>query len=69
MKRTLLASCIEVRPGDRVAHRRDPSVTGTVLSVDLGSIPEEWGVTTCLVRWDDADCNDIQWTNKLEILR
>ena len=56
-----------IEVGDRVVHKRDPSLTGIVQHVDDGY--EIFGATTCEVEWDDdLGVRDIQWTNKLDII-
>lgn len=56
--------------GDRVAHLCDPDVVGYVRQIDTDCYPlEVYGVTTCLVEWNNAEPGilDIQWTNKLAL--
>lgn len=53
-----------VKQGDRVQHKKDPGVEGTVLRIDENLI-EGYGVTTCLVRWDDNPTPVVQWTTSL----
>lgn len=61
---------VSIKPGDRVYHKRAPEMTGTIMSVDSECYPaHEYGVTTCVVEWDDGYCSDIQWTNKLEVIQ
>ncbi|HZL96828.1 MAG TPA: hypothetical protein VFB99_24445 [Vicinamibacterales bacterium] len=45
-------------PGDRVVHRRDPYMTGTVSIVEKNEL-------SVMVRWDGDDEGDFQWSNKL----
>ncbi|MFN6572344.1 hypothetical protein [Dendronalium sp. ChiSLP03b] len=52
--------------GDRVEHVKETGYPGTVTEIDFDCYPFfEYGVTTCIVVWDDASDPDIQWTNKL----
>lgn len=53
-----------LKQGDRVQHKKDPGVEGTVVHID-GNLIEAYGVTTCLVRWDDCPTPAIQWTTSL----
>ena len=54
---------------DRVEHVGDIGIAGTVVHIDENLI-ESHGITTCSVRWDDAedDFIDIQWTDKLQLV-
>jgi len=54
---------------DRVEHVGDAGIAGTVVHIDENLI-ESHGITTCSVRWDDAedDFIDIQWTDKLQLV-
>ena len=53
--------------GDRVNHVKDYSWCGSIVHID-GNLIEEYGVTTCNVKWDDSEDLDIQWTNKLVLI-
>lgn len=58
-----------LKAGDRVEHIKEPGFPGTVIEIDLDCYPlHVYGVTTCCVRWDDAEEGEedaINWTNKL----
>lgn len=51
--------------GDRIEHRRDASLRGTIQHIDC-NLPD---ITTCEVEWDDCPGQtDVQWTNKLVVI-
>ena len=61
-----------LKVGDRVHHVKDIGSIGKVIYIDFNLILAGKDVTTCLVLWDDGedvDVADIQWTNKLVLLR
>ncbi len=54
-----------LQKGDRVEHVKEVGYPGTIKEIDLDCHPLfEYGVTTCIVTWDDGG-EDIKWTNKL----
>jgi hypothetical protein len=58
----------DLKIGSRVYHEKeDPSIQGTVVSIDT-NLPD---ITTCRVLWDDDDTHtpDVQWTNKLVVVK
>lgn len=50
--------------GDRVCHIRDENLIGQITHIDR-NIPHP---TTCNIKWDDCEIDDIQWTNKLVLI-
>jgi hypothetical protein len=54
--------------GDRVMHIKDETWIGKVIYIDWNLIHLGYGVTTCVVSWDDwpeDTQGDRQFTNKL----
>jgi preprotein translocase subunit YajC len=47
--------------GDRVCHRKDSGLTGTITHVDDPAL-------SVLVQWDDGGEPDFQWCEKLQPL-
>lgn len=62
-----------LKVGDKVQHVKDDSFVGIITHIDENLIPD-YGVTTCNVQWCDCeyppdDAGDIQWTNKLVVVK
>lgn len=51
---------------DIVNHIKEPdSIIGQIIQIDWNLINLGYGVTTCLVQWNDSTEPSITWTNKL----
>ena len=56
----------DLKIGSRVYHEKDdPSSQGIVISIDTNLSD----ITTCRVLWDDTHTPDVQWTNKLVVVK
>jgi len=64
----MMTLVLGLKVGDRVEHVKQPGDLRTITQIDWNLIQIGWGVTTCLVRWDGCVEDDIQWTNKLQVV-